>query len=699
MSGFGYDVLGFGSGSGVAPTEVDEDFNRTSFLSHFDAANNGVNNAFDDGSSSNHTITAAGNVTQGSFGPFARPEGYWGVHFDTGSEGLAVVYGTTTHSYWNSNFTWEFWINSADIKTCAIISSWALAGFQYSSYAIHMQSNGKMALYNANLPGQGNLNGATAINDGAWHHIAITQVDDGGSTKYYRIFVDGVLDAYSTASAWTQGASDSVITFGSESPEAGTSYKADRRLAGVMSNMRLNTTIVYSTSSTTIGATIFTPPSSPLSAITGTAILTLQSNRFVDKSSNAYGITNTGAPAVSAFGPFLTDAAYDPAVNGASAFFDGSNDRLVTPDSADFDFGTGDFTIELFFNYRGSISNRWLIGATNQWHVRLKTATNPSRLGEIVIYIQGGSEIIYVTSVDLANSGWHHIAIARQGTNLRHFLNGVLGKTTTNNQAVNANTELYIGASAANAEDWGGHITDLRIVKGTAVYTGNFTPPTAPLTAITNTKLLLNMANGQAIDSAAQSNLALYGNAKLSTGQAKFGDTSMYFDGTGDYATLPNSASNNLGGANWTIEGWLYLTANAGTGNDEFAVASKFGGSSNRSWLARIANGNKLTFWYINNSGTQVELTPDTRVLSLNTWYHVAWVKNSNLKVYINGVGATLASSDFQIRDGTDLIQLSGRASGDNMYEGYIDDFRISSMARYTNNFTAPTKPFADKGQ
>jgi len=94
-----------------------------------------------------------------------------------------------------------------------------------------------------------------------------------------------------------------------------------------------------------------------------------------------------------------------------------------------------------------------------------------------------------------------------------------------------------------------------------------------------------------------------------------------------------------------------------------------------------------------------VELTPDTRVLSLNTWYHVAWVKNSNLKVYIDGVGATLAASDFEIRSGTDLIQLSGRASGDNMYQGYIDDFRISHTARYTANFTAPTAAFADKGQ
>ena len=65
-------------GAAGTPTGASDDqFNRVSFLSHFDGANNGVNNAFDDGSASNHTITANGNVTQGSFGPFARPDGEW----------------------------------------------------------------------------------------------------------------------------------------------------------------------------------------------------------------------------------------------------------------------------------------------------------------------------------------------------------------------------------------------------------------------------------------------------------------------------------------------------------------------------------------------------------------------------------------------------------------------------------------------
>ena len=77
-SSFGKVFMGAAGSGGPS----DDEFNRVSFLSHFDGANNGVNNAFDDGSANNHTITAAGNVTQGSFGPFGTN---WGIDFPDSS--------------------------------------------------------------------------------------------------------------------------------------------------------------------------------------------------------------------------------------------------------------------------------------------------------------------------------------------------------------------------------------------------------------------------------------------------------------------------------------------------------------------------------------------------------------------------------------------------------------------------------------
>jgi len=93
-------------GSGAVDLPSDDQFNRVSFLSHFDGANNGVNNAFDDGSTSNHTITANGNVTQGSFGPFAREEGYWGVSFDGNGDKLTLA-ASSDFAAGTGDFTFE----------------------------------------------------------------------------------------------------------------------------------------------------------------------------------------------------------------------------------------------------------------------------------------------------------------------------------------------------------------------------------------------------------------------------------------------------------------------------------------------------------------------------------------------------------------------------------------------------------------
>jgi len=692
-------------GSGAAGDPVDDEFNRTSFLSHFEGANNGVNNAFDDGSASNHTITANGNATQGSFGPFARPDGEWGWSFDASAEGLVLDYGSTSHNYWNGNFTFEFWVNNTDTDSSnTLFGCWEDNAMSNGSYNVSFAADGKIGFLNRQSSGSNNgafITCATAINDGAWHHIAITQVDDGGSTKYFRIFVDGVLDAYDTETSWTQGASGQEITIGGLSIIA-SSYESARRYTGLISNWRIVESIVYSTASTTIGATIFTPPTGPLTAISNTRILSCQSNRFVDNSTNGYAVNSNGNGKTTAFGPFLTSAVYDAAVNGASAHFDGSGESLVV--DATVISQSGNFTFE-GWAYSNSTASQTIGGQYSGGGTGRMVIYSDS--GNIRFFQNANPAISYNGSSGKLLNQWCHFVLMRTGSNIALYINGVrvLNATAKNIEQ----SDFIVGAENSSGNNsMNGYISNIRCTSSAVYSEGtSITVPTAPYSTVTNTNLLLNMADGQAIDSAAQNNLTLYGTAKTSTAQKKFGTASLLLDGNSDYVSFADADSGsmfNFGATKWTIEGWFYQENNAGSSSNSHSIISRWDNqNSDKGFIFRItdSSGQKLQWLHTTDGSTNVIYT-DSRTISNDTWYHFALVKNDNLTLYLNGTGAVLNSSTFTIVSTTipTLIgSLHESGSPSQYFDGYIDDLRVSHMARYTSDFTAPSAAFPDKGQ
>ena len=81
-----------------------------------------------------------------------------------------------------------------------------------------------------------------------------------------------------------------------------------------------------------------------------------------------------------------------------------------------------------------------------------------------------------------------------------------------------------------------------------------------------------------------------------------------------------------------------------------------------------------------------------------NQWVHIAVVKNgSTTTLYQNG--ASVGSSTTVVNFTAGGLRIGNRHAGDYYIQGYVDDFRVSKMARYTSNFTAPSAAFADKGQ
>lgn len=168
------------------------------------------------------------------------------------------------------------------------------------------------------------------------------------------------------------------------------------------------------------------------------------------------------------------------------------------------------------------------------------------------------------------------------------------------------------------------------------------------------------------------------GNTQISTTQSKYGGASGYFDGTGDYLSLPSNSIFAIGTTDFTVEFWIYITARKAYGY----VLSTQGGT----------NGLYISF---DAAGNYLRLTNDTTVyaisstLNLNQWYQVAVVRsNGSSKIYVDGVGGTaVACSTIFVQSGP----LIGGTASANYFQGYIDDLRISLFARYVSNFTPPT--------
>jgi hypothetical protein len=165
--------------------------------------------------------------------------------------------------------------------------------------------------------------------------------------------------------------------------------------------------------------------------------------------------------------------------------FDGSGDYLIMPDVSTGQFGTGDFTVE-YWDYHGSQSSNFgtqvgtLSSGTPAGTWRFGTFTNNG--GVYLAYHNGSTYVDIQFGTTLYNdSTWRHFALTRQNGTVRAFVNGIqVGTNQTVTQNFNSTNRVILGAELFTPTYFNGFIDDLRITKGVARYTANFTPPDAP---------------------------------------------------------------------------------------------------------------------------------------------------------------------------------------------------------------------------
>jgi hypothetical protein len=639
---------------------VDAYYNLVTLLLPGNGTNGAQNNTFIDGSSNAFSITRNGNTTQGTFSPYGNN---WSNYFDGTGDNLSIADNTAFTL--TANFTIECWIYpTAGAADRLIISKWGGT----AEYYIFIQANNVIGFawgpYSASglFGGALLLSGNNAFALNTWSHVAVVR-----NSNTFTLYVNGTSIATATNSA--------AVTDGSEPLTIGDYGGGSYPFAGYISNARIvKGTAVYTAA--------FTPPTAPLTAITNTSLLTCQSNRFIDNSSNAFAITRNGDVSVQRFSPFSPTAAYASGTIGGSGYFDGTGDYLTAPSNAAFNL-PGDFTMEVWVYFTSR-------NASYTSCIQYDTTVYLGTEGTQATFYADTPTAIYLKGGTIIDRAWNHIAVARSGSSVRLWLNGASVANATNSGTVGGSTpSIYIN-SGNNGTSYqsGGYYTDARIVKGTAVYNPSnttITIPTAPLTAVSGTSLLCNFTNAGITDATAKNVLETVGNAQISTAQSKFGGSSMYFDGTGDWLISRTNSALSVGSGNFTIEFWVYLT---GSGTNSFVdtrVANDAAGVLIQTDTSRYLR------LFTNGSG---QIT-DTVALTQNQWVHVALVRSSTTTtLYKDGTSIGTYSDSNNYNAGG--ITVGSNFGLTTPMTGYIDDLRITKgYARYTANFTPPTAPFA----
>ncbi len=675
-----------------AAAAADEFFNRVTLLLNTSSTNGAQNNTFLDSSSNNFTITRNGNTTQGTFTPFSQTG--WSNYFD-GSSWISVPDSTDLDLASGTSWTMEAWVYSTGGSGVQnIMGSQTSAGDV--NFLIGLgASNELRAVWSSSTPTAYTVSAPTAVTRNTWIHVAA--VNNAGTLSLY---VNGTSVGTPQSISGTFRNLSSVVSVGRSGNYAGQYW------VGYISNARIvNGTAVYTSN--------FTPSTIPLTDVTNTKLLTSQSNRFIDTNTQVLAKTVTvgGTPSVQAFSPFAPTAAYDTTTVGGSGYFDGSGDYLSLTDQAAYDFGSGDFSIDFWYypisaqNY-GAVYNR----DGQDYPLAIYSGSAVSPAFPECIFAAGTTTTWIVSTLSTSGvkkSSWNHIAFTRVGNTWRAFTNGVLSTVITASGTIGSGGVPWLGrnGTAAGQNQLGMNLSCFRMVKGgiptlfstssTTTGTTIFTPPTSPTTnseSLTAGSLsfLLNFTNSGIYDASSKNDLITVGNAQVSTTQAKFGTTSIAFDGTGDYLTLPASQNFNLSTGDFTIECWFYYstTPPSGSGYDYLWGL----GGTGTTGLGLYIQGGVPKVW----NGSLILTT--TGSISATTWYHLAVVRSSGtLTVYLNGTSIGSVSMTSNLSGGGSVgfnIARWINASDPEEFTGYIDDLRISKFARYTANFTAPTAAF-----
>jgi hypothetical protein len=399
--------------------------------------------------------------------------------------------------------------------------------------------------------------------------------------------------------------------------------------------------------------------------------------------------------------------------SGNSVLFNGSNQSLSIPSNAVFNLGTGSFTVECWFYATANVSSQQCLitsygGPSAGWAIQISSGVIGANVYGDGFAISGGSPAI---------NTWYHVALSGAQGSIKLFLNGVqIGSTYTGAVSMNTSAAVTIG-NVVNSAQMVGYISNVRVVKGTALYTSSFPVPTSPLTAVANTSLLtcnsativdnssnnftITNNNGAMVSSAVVPFTSLSAAPKgmkfknrNNSGTSTPTGNSVLFNGTNQYLSLPNTSSLNLGSNNFTMEAFVYISNVSGNKNIFYIN----GNNSSYSAICLYVQNSRFAFLANQTGGYPwtLQIGEVGPTISSNTWYHIATTRSGNsFYVFVNGTlvsGAPYTLSGALFNGTTNIIGYQPTIAS--YFNGYISNARIiNGTALYTSSFTVPTSP------
>ena len=658
-----------------------ENSKKTTFLLKANG-NNGTNGTITDSSSSGHTISYNGDAHPSTFTPY-KDKGYSTrlntaqSYIRTGSSADFDIGGTGDWSY-------EAYIRvDKDHTFGSYIRGFGLGAFYSTpkSFGLLLWDNdnsGYMTVYWHDGAMGRKLISSQKFETGKWNHVAISRTG-----THIALFYNGEKIAYNSSYSNSINTGDTYAFIGH------TGNGTEGFVGDVRGVRFINGSHTYNAANQIIAV-----PYDDVATVTNTKLLLGTLPYLKDESGQNQTFTYNGTVEKTATNPFDTEMFDLTSNNASSVFFDGTSDYLSATSSSNFNMGSGDFTAECWF-YGSDISS------TSGAQAIITTADSSDYQGiwlgingvntYFLIGDGGGSWNSYSAgSATLYQNQWYHLAFVRNGNSFKVYLNGVEDSSATSTVTLtNTNNLIRVGGRTVNSQYFHGYVADARVVKGTAVYTSAFTPTTSPLTAITNTQLLINPSAMNIFDKTSRHRVRLSGASTYSsTTRKKHASASIRQTGAnsghGIYFDAKNiDQSLYFNKQNFTIEFWFWLESTISSGEKSLFEFGPGGFSDNL--LCQLRSGYGV-FIYIDGGTTSGAISgfdsstmgsANNNMLS-SDWTHVAVTRvYDKIYLYLNGTlvdtGSISGTQNFDT-DG-DYSVGGGYSSGGDYY---LEDFRLS---------------------